>query len=65
MKLRPAQKIYQEIYQDKVLNSLTAVTPSQMELPCNFGKTELIVNFNVPEVIKKYSGQKQYIFVLQ
>jgi len=61
MKLRPAQKIFAKIFQDKLLNSI-AVIPHQMELPCNFGKTELIVNYTVPEVIKKYSGQKTIHF---
>ena len=61
MILRPAQKIYAKIFQNDVLNA-KIINPNQMELPCNFGKTELIVNYNVPEVIKKYSGQKTIHF---
>ena len=61
MILRPAQKIYAKIFQNDVLNA-KIINPNQMELPCNFGKTELIVNYNVPEVIKKYSSQKTIHF---
>jgi len=61
IKLRPAQQIYAKIYRDNVLNA-TVPTRSQMELPCNFGKTELIVNYNVPEVLKKYKNQKTIHF---
>ena len=43
MKLRPAQKIYAKILQNDVLNA-KIINSNQMELPCNFGKTELIVN---------------------
>jgi len=61
MKLRPAQELYANIFQNNVLNA-NILNPNQMELPCNFGKTELIVNYNVPEVIKKNSGQKTIHF---
>ena len=61
MKLRPAQELYANIFQNNVLNA-NILNPNQMELPCNFGKTELIVNYNVPEVIKKNSGEKTIHF---
>ena len=57
MKLRPAQKIYAKILQNDVLNA-KIINSNQMELPCNFGKTELIVNHNIPETIKEYPNEK-------
>ena len=57
MKLRKSQKIYSEILNDRVLDQKT-VKPLHAEQPCNFGKTELIVNYNIPETIKKYKNEK-------
>ena len=58
MKLRPAQKIYDKnIFQERVLRQ-KIIRAIQAELPCNFGKTELIVNHNIPETIKAYPNER-------
>ena len=57
MILRPAQKIYDKnIFQGRVLRQ-KIIRPLQAELPCNFGKTELIVNHNIPQTIKAYPNE--------
>ena len=51
MILRDSQKKYSSIFKDKVLRQKTP-KPVHAELPCNFGKTELIVNHNISETSK-------------
>ena len=54
MKLRPAQKLYvDKIYEPLLLNFGKTLEPSHSELPCNFGKTELIVRYNTLRVIQE------------
>ena len=48
MILRDSQKKYSSIFKDKVLRQKTP-KPVHAELPCNFGKTELIVNHNITQ----------------
>ena len=58
MILRPAQKIYDKnIFQGRVLRQ-KIIRPLQAELPCNFGKTELIVNHNIPQTKKAYPNER-------
>jgi len=58
MKLRPAQEIYRDkIFLPRVIKQKKLV-PCHVEVPCNFGKTELIVNYHIPETIKHYSNEK-------
>ena len=57
MILRDSQKKYSSIFKDKVLRQKTP-KPVHAELPCNFGKTELIVNHNISETRKEYPNKR-------
>ena len=57
MLLRKSQLSYAELFLDKVLHQ-KKVKPLGADLPCNFGKTELIVNYNIPTTIKEYKDEK-------
>ena len=57
MILRDSQKKYSSIFKDKVLRQKSP-KPVHAELPCNFGKTELIVNHNISETRKEYPDKR-------